>query len=276
MKTKSALAPQYTWLLDAVLDFGQRRRVLVSFQAVFCEFLSMSELILGIGRIPSSTEGKTVLLCDLEPGKPHAIKMGTLRTLNQEKDKCHTLRASKEVLPPANKGLWPLALYLYALSNSVTSIREDMKQNNLQESGDEKSAMDWTRGGKTPACPLAAALAVLRDKAAAIKHCGSPTTALADAIMLLAAASWSGSDFLTFEEQLTHYLEARDNNLGRALDARKTCVVGRLGVLFGYALSCHQCKQIKEGPIKRLLQSLNDIYEAGKHQTPPAKKKQRR
>eukprot|EP00808_Paulinella_micropora_P011334 g83344.t1 len=41
MKTKRALASQYAWLFDAVSDLGQRAP-LVSFQAVFCEFLSIN------------------------------------------------------------------------------------------------------------------------------------------------------------------------------------------------------------------------------------------
>lgn len=214
-----------------------------------------------------------VFLCDLEPGESHTAEMGTLRGVRRESDQCHKLQALEDVLPPENKHLWPLALYLYALSNSVMSIREDMKQNNVQEGGDENSAMDWMqKGGRAPpACPLAAALAVLRDKAAAR---GDRTTVLADTIMLLAAASWSSDDFWTFEEQLTHYLKTRDNkDLWRKLKRRTRCVVGRLGLLFCYALSCHKCSQIKEEPIKRLLERLKKIFEAKKVSEP--RKKQR-
>eukprot|EP00808_Paulinella_micropora_P014839 g76016.t1 len=185
-----------------------------------------------------------VFLCDMEPGDAHNVEMEALRGFVQEEDTCHDLKDRENIWPPEEKDLWPLALYLYALGNSTTSIRERMKRNNLKENEDDKRAADLTKSGQEPACPLAAALAVLRDRAAAIVL-GNTTTALVHAIELLAAASWQDTEFWTFEEQLSHYLQS-GGELQAELDKREKCVVGRLGVLFGYALSCHKSKQIKQ------------------------------
>ena len=190
---------------------------------------------------------KKVFLADMEPGDAHNIDLRVLRSFRPQKDRCHTLQDRKEIWPPANEKLWPLALYLYALSNSTQSIGGRVKGKEQSEATADPQAMDWEQAEQKPACPVAAALAVLRDKAGKISR--DWPSALVQAIELLAAASWESRDFETFEDQLSHYLDSDSDGklkLQPELAKRKKCVVGRLSVLFGYALSCHTCGHIQE------------------------------
>eukprot|EP00808_Paulinella_micropora_P011103 g24448.t1 len=142
-------------------------------------------------------------LTDLEPYDGCTVEPSALPQLKQQLYDGCTVELSalpqleKQLRAARHQNAWTLALYLFALANSVGSLDWYMKQ----------------RGFEEPAPGRNVAIAVLRDKAArvgrnatgdqAVQNVGGAVArGLGQAILLLARASWHDQHFKIFAEQV--------------------------------------------------------------------------